>query len=318
MQLTLLHLDDSLKQQPTFLEACRLFGATEIEANNDGAQLRLWAGEDSLKQFGQRLLTAMPFSAPQQPLVTFLGSGDFHHITPLLLICALRGHHRPVTVLHFDNHPDWVKFSGGSHCGSWVNQVFAIPQVTKVITLGVCSNDLVRPELKSANLQELRAGRLELFPWYHPPSWVWGNYGKGRSYVQRGRRIYWHNLWDLATDNFMGQLLDHLTTQVVYITIDKDVLTQEYALTNWNQGMMTLDFLLDALRHIAHRADILGIDVVGDYSLPHYAGSWFLKLLKRSEIWLDQPRCLSSLADAAQCNSATNQALLTLFRELLT
>lgn len=318
MQLTLLHLDDSLKQQPTFLETCRLLGATEIEASNEGAQLRLWAGEESLKQFGQRLWATMSFSALQQPLVTFLGAGDFHHITPLLLIGALRGHHLPVTVLHFDNHPDWVKFSGGSHCGSWVNQVLTIPQVTKVITLGVCSNDLVRPEFKSANLQELRTGRIELFPWYHPPSWVWGNYGQGSCYVQRGRRIYWQNLLDFDMDNFMEQLLDQLTTRVVYITIDKDVLTEEYALTNWNQGMMTLDVLFSAVQHIARRADILGIDVVGDYSLPHYAGSWFLKLLKRSEIWLDQPRQLSSLAVATHCNSATNLALLALFKELLT
>jgi hypothetical protein len=56
MQLILLHLDDSLKQQPVFLEMCRSLGVSEIEASLEGARLRLWADEKSLRQFGQRLL----------------------------------------------------------------------------------------------------------------------------------------------------------------------------------------------------------------------------------------------------------------------
>jgi hypothetical protein len=115
----------------------------------------------------------------------------------------------------------------------------------------------------------------------------------------------------------MATLLDRLSPHAIYLTIDKDVLTPEYALTNWDQGQMPLTFLLQAVRYLAQRTNILGIDVVGDYSQPHYTGSWFSTLLKRAESWYDQPRSPPNLTVAAQCNSATNQTLLSLFLDCL-
>ena len=52
----------------------------------------------------------------------------------------------------------------------------------------------------------------------------------------------------------------------VYLSIDKDVLSKEYASTNWDQGSMTLAQLKETLRAIAAQREILGIDVCGELS----------------------------------------------------
>lgn len=49
----------------------------------------------------------------------------------------------------------------------------------------------------------------------------------------------------------------------VYISIDKDVLSDTFARTDWTQGDMTLDSLLKALSDISESTDIIGIDVCG-------------------------------------------------------
>lgn len=60
----------------------------------------------------------------------------------------------------------------------------------------------------------------------------------------------------------------------VYISIDKDVLGENYAETNWNQGDMSLAMLEQLLLPLLTQADILGIDICGECQpgmpLPEY------------------------------------------------
>lgn len=49
----------------------------------------------------------------------------------------------------------------------------------------------------------------------------------------------------------------------VYLSIDMDVLSGQFARTDWDQGVMTLDELLSAIGSIASGHRILGIDVCG-------------------------------------------------------
>ena len=53
----------------------------------------------------------------------------------------------------------------------------------------------------------------------------------------------------------------------VYISIDKDVLSREYARTDWDQGDMTLGQLFAAIKDISLKHRIIGIDVCGELSL---------------------------------------------------
>ncbi|MCF0130793.1 MAG: hypothetical protein HUJ71_03655 [Pseudobutyrivibrio sp.] len=52
----------------------------------------------------------------------------------------------------------------------------------------------------------------------------------------------------------------------VYISIDKDILSYDYAITDWDQGNMTLGELTSTLQDIFLNRDILGVDVCGDTS----------------------------------------------------
>ena len=53
----------------------------------------------------------------------------------------------------------------------------------------------------------------------------------------------------------------------VYISIDKDVLSRDYARTDWDQGDMTLDQLLASIKDISLKHRIIGVDVCGELTL---------------------------------------------------
>ena len=50
----------------------------------------------------------------------------------------------------------------------------------------------------------------------------------------------------------------------IYISIDKDVLSRDYAITDWDQGEMTISEMTDILTHIYSTHEILGVDICGD------------------------------------------------------
>ena len=53
----------------------------------------------------------------------------------------------------------------------------------------------------------------------------------------------------------------------VYISIDKDVLSRDYARTDWDQGNMTLDELFASIKDISLKYRIIGADICGEPTL---------------------------------------------------
>ncbi|MBY2967781.1 arginase family protein [Rhizobium leguminosarum] len=314
MQLLLLHLDDALELQPDFVRACTLAGACHHVDKRGGSEIRLWGRQKMLSDLGRDISRSLP-PRGRGPQLAFMGSGDFHHVTALLLDTALELRPVSTTLVHFDNHPDWVNFEGGMHCGSWINSALSNPRIDKVVTIGVCSGDLRNPERKGANLRWLREGKLELYPYEHPPSRVSAEYGSGASYRQDGRALYWKSISEVGEENFIDLILSRIGTEAVYFTIDKDVLGADDAVTNWDQGRMRLPYLMALISEIGSRHRVVGADVIGDYSVPSYAGGLKTRLLKQAEIFIDQPR-LRQAADAVRnINSAANHALLEVLAE---
>lgn len=62
-----------------------------------------------------------------------------------------------------------------------------------------------------------------------------------------------------------NMLFSMIPTHCVYISIDKDVLCRDDAVTNWDQGTMPLSFLLSCLRHLLLYKKVAGVDVCGEY-----------------------------------------------------
>lgn len=307
MRLRLLDLDGSLPDQAAFRPLIAQARAQVIDLRAGERAYRLWATRYAMARLTHWLERAA--SPPgDDPLVTFYGSGDYHHLTTAFL----RAVTRPVTVLHFDNHPDWCRYPPTHNCGGWVSRALNLRHVARVITLGPCSNDLVRPQLQGGNLAALEAGRLELYPWRHAPSRVWGHVGDGPDRRQVGGHLVWRELADAPWDGFWQDLLHRLPTRDVWITIDKDVLAPQDAATNWDQGEMPLERLLDAVRKIAEACRVVGIDICGEYSPPRFGNpaKWLAARLDRA----DMP---PPAADVLPRNEHTNAALLNTLMKVL-
>lgn len=303
MPLRLLDLDGALDQHAAIRQALDSGAMQRIEAHDLAKRLRIVAGRDALAELTRRLQTS--FGAEKGPRVTFYGSGDFHHLTTALIgLCET-----PLTVLHFDNHPDWVRFPPTHNCGAWVNRALELPHVQRVITLGPCSDDLVRPQWQSAHLKAVEEGRICLFPYRHAPSRVYGAFAPSLSYDWRDGALHWHCLEGLSDSDLCARIMPLIATESVYVTFDKDVLGSDEACTNWDQGFMPLARILALIRTIAARFHIVGMDICGDWSEPRFSDPfrWLLSALDRHPVKPDS-RTLA-------CNAQTNAMILSLIED---
>ena len=125
MRPAVFNLDGALDGQVELRRRMMEGDGRAIEALDLGPPSRLWARPHAIAQLEARVRQCLP--AADGPTLVFAGSGDFHHLTPLLVGRAVEISGEPVTVVHFDNHPDWVKFDRGLHCGSWVGRAARLP-----------------------------------------------------------------------------------------------------------------------------------------------------------------------------------------------
>lgn len=306
MRLRILDIDGSLPVQPGIADAVAGGRAQLVDLRNEEFALRLWASRRRMRALAQRL-AALQAPPGDGPLVAFYGSGDYHHVATALIATVTE----PVSVIHFDNHPDWVRIPATNNCGGWVNRALELPRVARIVTLGICSDDLVLPQTKGGNLGALRSGRLEIHPWRAAPSRVWGQVGDGFGHRHSGGHIEWDCLEGVDWPSFMEALIARLPTEAVWVTIDKDVLRPADAATNWDQGQMPLDALLAALELIGRRRRVVGADVCGEYSAPRFRDP-----VKRIAAWLDHPDGGPPPAETLERNDRTNRALIAAFAEI--
>lgn len=300
MHLQILDLDGSVAAQASLRSVAPWDSVSTIDLRDLAPALRLWSRDRTVRLARERIAA----QAPDGPTLHLLGSGDFHHLAAVLMERA----REPFTVVHIDNHPDWVRLAPRWHCGSWVNRALRLPRVKRVVTLGPCSDDLVRPDLKGGNLPALAAGRIVLFPWEHAPSRVWRRVADGPGRHWENGRIHWQNLVDADRGTGLETALDAIislvTTDAVWLSIDKDVLDEREALTNWDQGRMPLSALLRIIDAVGARKRIIGADICGEFS-PIAHANWF----KRWESRSDQPQRRADAGMLAR-NEATNKELL--------
>lgn len=304
MHLRILDLDGSVTAQASLQDVAAWSSVATVPLRDLAAPLRLWSRAATMQRVRERLAAEAPVTGTA---LTLIGSGDFHHLAVLLIEQA----RTPLTVVHIDNHPDWVRWAPRWHCGSWVNQVLRLPFVAKVITLGPCSDDLVRPGLKGGNLGALGAGRIALFPWQHAPSRVFRRIADGAGHRYADGHVIWRNLAESSPAENVARILATIETDAIWLTIDKDVLAETEALTNWDQGRMPLRAMLELIVAIGARKRIVGADICGEFSRPVLSNPF-----KRIESRVDRPQRVADAAALAR-NEAVNRELLKIIHEVV-
>ena len=217
-----------------------------IDARECGLALRFSAPARAVEKF---------YSDYRDQLASFMlyGSGDFHHLTALWL----RRVAEPITVVSFDNHPDWDVRPPRWACGGWVNRALELPHVQKVSVWGCGNFECWWPAQIFGNRAAESAGKLDVHPW-----------ADSRSAKERGRRgAILHSNWRGKFDHFV----DALGGGNVYVTIDLDCLHSSEAATNWEHGSFSTEDVAWALGRLRSGARVVGGDICGAFSVPKYA-----------------------------------------------
>lgn len=160
--------------------------------------------------------------------IHFLDSGDYHYITKFMTD-EIRF---PFSLVMFDHHTDMQEslVEGMTSCGSWAAEVIKQnPYLQQLILIG---QDMVT---------------LKGCQWVNHPKVI------PISYEELKRKKAAQKFHEFRTNN------------PLYLSIDKDVLCRQDAVTNWNQGEMSFSMLEDLLHFFIHQCDIIGIDICGEY-----------------------------------------------------
>ena len=208
---------------------------------------------------------------------TLFGSGDFHHLSALWL----RQVAESVTLIIFDNHPDWDLRPPRWGCGTWINRALALPQVEAAAIWGCGNFELDWPGHFFVSRRALASGRLRVWPWTErlAPS--------GRRRFPGLTAADWRAQFQTFAAGLAGRRL--------YVSVDLDCLTTAESATNWEQGLFTAADVGWALGELRARGEIVGGDLCGAYSAQSYA-RWSQRLLAR---W-DHPRLPAPADDAAR------------------
>lgn len=163
--------------------------------------------------------------------VHWIDSGNYHYLTRFWAEKV----ERPFSMILFDHHPDMQlpRFEGLLSCGGWLRTLLEEqPQLQRACIVGV-----------APHLKEHLAGFEQRVVWLD------------ESLCDDNGQCLYEGL-----DSFL-----HASAgQPFYLSVDKDVLSPDYARTNWDQGSMSLPVLLRLLSLVMATRRVIGVDICGE------------------------------------------------------
>lgn len=271
--------------------------AKKIDVTKWQDTIRFGCSEKKFRQFRDILQHTLT----ENYSTVLMGSGDYHHIS-LLLIERLAQQYsadNPIEVVIFDNHPDNMRYLFGIHCGSWVSYVTRLPFVSHVHVLGITSHDIGITHFWENRWKPLFHKKLTYWSLNVNVSWA-EKIGLGHAFR------HFASPDDLIA-NFLSE--QYHSTQPVYLSIDKDVLSEEVIHTNWDQGQLQTYHLLDTITSIKSR--IIGSDITGELSI-WQSSNWFKRFLSS----LDKQPAISP-ANLSNWQQEQHQLNMTLLKALM-
>ena len=234
-----------------------LKGTQTIDLSHWQEAIRFGCSWSTWKSFGSVLSEQLP--ASYGPVC--MGSGDFHHISHLLLDHI--AHSEPFDVVVLDNHPDNMRFPFGIHCGSWVVHAARLPHIRRVHILGITSADVSWRHAWENHLLPIAQGKIRYWTTGVNVQWV-NPCGLAKSI---GSFI---NVQELLRQ-FMAELENNIPG-AVYLSIDKDVFAEHVVRTNWDQGCFDLEHVRQLIE--ALKGKLIGSDITGEVSVHHFHTAW--------------------------------------------
>jgi hypothetical protein len=294
MDIRVLDLDGSIRQQPLFLQR---FQPLVHDLRRWGPRLRLGCTFRAFRRWEAALARAVASPMDTAPALTFVGSGDFHHVS----LSLVRRIGQPFNLLIFDNHPDWMRGIPFLHCGTWVVHAARLPQIRHIFHVGG-NVDFDNTFRWLAPWKLLRSGKVHVLPS------VRGFEGGGWAKVpHQPLRPEPHTPMD---EGRLRRLLqpfeEELARWPLYVSLDKDVMSSQEATVNWDSGHLTLAEVETALTLFTEAAHdkLAGMDVVGDWSPVDLSG-----IGRRVLHWTEHPSLEVSPLRASHRNQLANVTL---------
>jgi hypothetical protein len=294
MKLRILDLDGGLTVQPSL----RRQRPEVVPCQGWGPRIRLGCSHGRFRRFEASLSMRLGGETDPDRRLTFVGSGDFHHVS-LALVRRLT---EPFNILLIDNHPDWMRGVPVVHCGTWLWHACRLPNVRRIYHVGG-DVDFDNGYRYLAPWTALKAGQITVFPavrsyrgcgWSSVPNAPLREPGEER--LSPGR-----------LEELLRPHRDDLARWPLYVSLDKDVMGTVDAIVNWDSGHLGLGEVRDILATFVRCADgqLAGMDVVGDWSTVSVKGR-----LRQFLHYTEHPLLRVAPHEALTVNEHTNQVLL--------
>lgn len=196
----------------------------------------------------------------------FFGSGDFHHLTYSFLKSInnnKNNNENKITLIVLDNHPDNMRFPFGIHCGSWVYHAAKLDIIKEIYVLGMTSTDISFSHCYETYLTPFLSKKL--FYWSIKTSAKWlkfiGRNNQQQCFTSAAELV------ETFAKKYNQNLVEN-NKNYVYLSIDKDVLSEQFLTTNWDQGVFSETNLFDIIKLVKN--DLVGVDICGEYSNYNY------------------------------------------------
>jgi hypothetical protein len=293
MLVRILDLDGAVSSQ----ERLRRRATQCVALTGWGPRLRLGCRWREFCRFEEALSKRLGGRRDREPIVSFVGSGDFHHVS----LALLKRQPRLCNLLLLDNHPDWMRGVPFLHCGTWLYHAARLPQVHTIFHVGG-DVDFDNYYRWLAPWQMLRSAKIRVMPSvrsYHGRDWRQIEHTAIRRNPDEATRRE-------AIESLIDPWRDELAQLPLYISLDRDVLRADQAVVNWDSGRLNASEVISLIRAFrSASAGLAGMDVVGDWSEVRVAG-----MLRRVLHWTEHPRLSVDPNRAQVINEDFNLTLL--------
>lgn len=247
------HQYDYLREQADYYSDCSFIHGTNAYCSDEAANELKAEVSKALSSVCQ--IDAKTEEARDEAIkaltygIHFIDSGNYHYMS----LFFLERIETDFNLLLIDNHTDMNENAFGDilSCGNWVRKaLFCLPHLKTVYMLGV----------KKQYFQEMKDMLISDGELIENPEDE-----KEQKFTLECRtgNLRKKILYITSSD----QILEKIKKDTpLYISLDKDALSDHYAITDWDQGEMTIDELGIFMKELNQNSiiNIIGLDICGD------------------------------------------------------